>query len=1178
MSGLVLNFLAASALTTAAPDPSALDVMWRTPSVDAAGSMPIGNGEVVLNVWVEADTGDLLFYVARTDALSEISRFLKLGRVRVHFEPSPWKHAADFRQRLNLKDGRIEVSGGGTDLRLFVDSRADVVHVTGRSVKPVSVRATVENWRNRARALPPEEERSAWTVHDGPFPKVESADVFVPETDRLVWYHRNETSVVPRIWENQSLKGLPGTFDPILHRTFGGLLEGEGFVRADDRGLVREGKSFALRLATACAQTRTVKDWRAKLATVAAGSNDANPAQRRTAKWWKEFWNRSWVRVEGDRAPAEVPQNAHPFRIGVDSVGGNVFPGKFLMVSWWDHPIRPNRIAELAATQGLVPGEATAHWSAPPTPMPKAGDQEVKSLGGFTVDAWIRPEGNRPGRIVDKLTAGANDGFLFDTHPGDALRLIVGDLTLVAPKCVAPNEWQHVAATYDAATGEAAIYRNGKRVAHRPADEGSPVTRGYTLQRFVQACQGRGAFPAKFNGGFYSVEPAAMGMPFDADWRQWGDCFWFQNQRHLVHPMFAAGDAEQSDPFFRLYESAVPLAESRTRRYHGAEGAYFPETMTAFGTYSGGDYGWNREGLQPKDVQCPWWDDAWNQGPELVALMLDRWDYTRDRKFLAERVLPMAETTLRYFDTRFRKDAQGRIVLDPTQVVETYWTDVVNDMPTVAGLIEVTERLTVLPANLVPKDKAAFFARMRAACPELPLEEGESGRELAPAQKYDPRTSNVENGELYGVWPFRLVQLGRPQRIEEARRAYAHRKNRLDTGWGYDGNVAALLGMTEEAARILRVKAANSHPAYRWPATWGPNFDWLPDQNHGGNLLNTANLMLLQADSIEAGGAIRLLPAWPQGWDVDFKLHAPGRTTVRCVYRAGEIVELEITPASRAKDVVLPPFVRRDRPVASAHNGGSMLLAGKKGLVFGVTNRHSIGWSIAQAASDHGAKVALGVQNERMLGGVQRLLEEDPRYETVLVDFSDDEQLVGLPDQVRALYPDGVDFIVHSVAYALREELEGQFIHTSREGFRIALDVSAYSFVALCRTLEPLMRDDASIVCLSYLGSTRAAGNYNVMGVAKAALESSARYLALDLGGRGIRVNVLSPGPINTVSARGVKGLSAKIEHVRERAPLKRPAEQAEVAGSAVYYLSDLSRGVTGQIVFIDGGYNMVGP
>ncbi len=136
--------------------------------------------------------------------------------------------------------------------------------------------------------------------------------------------------------------------------------------------------------------------------------------------------------------------------------------------------------------------------------------------------------------------------------------------------------------------------------------------------------------------------------------------------------------------------------------------------------------------------------------------------------------------------------------------------------------------------------------------------------------------------------------------MEEAVAAYTHRFNHLDVGWGYDGSCAAVLGMTDEAARILKVKAANSHPAYRWPATWGPNFDWLPDQDHGSNLLETTQLMLLQAD----GDTLRLLPAWPKNWDVHFKLHAPHRTTVECVYRNGRIEQLRVEPASRQKDVV----------------------------------------------------------------------------------------------------------------------------------------------------------------------------------------------------------------------------------------------------------------------------------
>jgi enoyl-[acyl-carrier protein] reductase I len=201
---------------------------------------------------------------------------------------------------------------------------------------------------------------------------------------------------------------------------------------------------------------------------------------------------------------------------------------------------------------------------------------------------------------------------------------------------------------------------------------------------------------------------------------------------------------------------------------------------------------------------------------------------------------------------------------------------------------------------------------------------------------------------------------------------------------------------------------------------------------------------------------------------------------------------------------------------------------------------------------------------------------DDVRYKVLTCDFSFEEQLDDLAREVAATYGK-IDFLVHSAAFANREDLAGRFIDTSREGFKTALDISCFSLVALCRTLEPLMNDDASVIALSYLGSTRAVGNYNVMGVAKAALESSVRYLAGDLGGRGIRVNTLSPGPINTVAARGVKGLGEMIEYVHDRAPLKREFGQAEVGVNAVYLLSDLSKGVTGQVIYIDNGYNIVG-
>ncbi len=254
-----------------------------------------------------------------------------------------------------------------------------------------------------------------------------------------------------------------------------------------------------------------------------------------------------------------------------------------------------------------------------------------------------------------------------------------------------------------------------------------------------------------------------------------------------------------------------------------------------------------------------------------------------------------------------------------------------------------------------------------------------------------------------------------------------------------------------------------------------------------------------------------------------------------------------------------------------------MLLQGKKGLVLSVTNDKSIGWAIAEAAVEHGAQVGLGVQHDRMRERVAPLIEGNSAYKLFECDFMIDDQVAQLAKDVAAAYGK-IDFLVHSAAFANKEDLMGDFIKTSEEGFAVALTVSAYSLVKLCRALEPVMNDGGSVMTLSYLGSTRAVGNYNVMGVAKAALEAEVRYLSFDMGKRGIRVNTLSPGPINTVAARGVRGLLEMIEYVHERAPLKGAEFGAkEVGGSAVYLMSDLSKGVTGQIIYIDNGYNIVG-
>jgi hypothetical protein len=433
------------------------------------------------------------------------------------------------------------------------------------------------------------------------------------------------------------------------------------------------------------------------------------------------------------------------------------------------------------------------------------------------------------------------------------------------------------------------------------------LTQAYQLQRWVQQCGGSGPYPIKFNGSIFTIEPVAIGgQPWNADWRRWGGDFWWQNTRLPYHAMLAAGDFEQMEPLFEMYRAMLPLCRERARHYHGVDGAYFPETATHFGTYSNGDYGWNREGHAPNEVLCPWWQWAWNQGLELVALMFDRNAHAPSEWFARERIVPLARDVLAYFDTRFERDAHGKLVITPTQALETHWHGVVNDMPCVAGLRDVCARLLALPMSLGSAPDRALWQRMLDAAPELPLETRDGRRVLAPAAKYDPSRQNCETPELYAVWPFRLAGPGRVLEAE-ARAAYEMRHDRFEHGWPQDGTDAALLGMTDEAKRILVAKLGNSHPKLRFPAMWGPNFDWLPDQCHGSNLMLLAQSMLLQ----ERGGKLVLLPAWPREWDVSFRLHAPGATTVEAEVTGGRVTRLVVEPASRRADVVVSaPFVQ----------------------------------------------------------------------------------------------------------------------------------------------------------------------------------------------------------------------------------------------------------------------------
>ena len=948
------------ALLAADDDLKTLDsqnVVWTSPSENAAGAMPLGNGELGVNLWAEPD-GDLLLLISRTDAWSECCRLLKIGRVRLSITPNPFAQGTPFRQELKLRDGRVEIAAGAgagaVRLQVFVEADRPVIHVAGQSTSSVEVKATLENWRTGKRVLQGGELGSSWTMLGAPktIEVWESGDtVAAGPQNAVVWYHRNAWSAVPVTLKHQGLEAAADKLhDPLARRTFGGWMAGQGLVN-DGRTTLRSERpvrQFALKIAAHASQPETARQWIAEAQTLLSQSPEEPVAAEQTSRWWHEFWRRSWIFVEEGDESVAVPTNSHPLRLGADAHGGSRFSGLMSRASVYQRALREAEIETLASVgpgrEAAVRDGLIATWSLGAlkdgqVPSAVPGGPGVKAVGpiatidesgipaarfdggflevgadprlgfsrGFTQEAWIRLKpGAAAARIFDKITPGGADGFLLDTLDKFVLRLIVGHETMSQQAVLTPGKWIHVAATFDPASGARWLFVDGKPVAgsgsvgQTPCP--SPITRAYVLQRWMMACAGRGNYPIKFNGSIFTVEPKVSGVKedFNPDWRRWGDCYWWQNTRLPYAPMPASGDFEMMKPLFRMFRQVTPICAARAEIYNKVKGVYFPETMTMFGTYSNADYGWNRKGHEPNEVVSPWWRYAWQQGLELLVLMLDYYEYTGDTAFLNDELLPMAREVLLYFDTRFSRDGSGRLAIRPTQAVETYWFDVVNDTPSVAGLNDVLQRLLALPGKDLPAADRESWKKLRAATPPVPLRTDAGKTFILPAQQFNPKRSNCENPELYAIWPFRCIGLGSGS-VDVGRETFGRRGNKSMAGWSYDGQCAALLGMTDEVRRQIVAKARNSNPKHRFPAIWGPNYDWLPDQCHGGNLMFTLQCMVMQSQ----GDKIYVLPAWPKNWNVRFLLHAPRQTTVLCVYRNGKLEQLEVTPPSRAKDVIV---------------------------------------------------------------------------------------------------------------------------------------------------------------------------------------------------------------------------------------------------------------------------------
>lgn len=436
-----------------------------------------------------------------------------------------------------------------------------------------------------------------------------------------------------------------------------------------------------------------------------------------------------------------------------------------------------------------------------------------------------------------------------------------------------------------------------KSYIHLDGDEGARnLCRGYYLQRWITVCGGRGNYPIKFNGSIFTVNDDTYDDP---DYRRWGGCYWFQNTRLPYWPMFASGDFELMKPLFKMFMNTLELARFRTKKYFDHEGVFFPETMSSWGTYDNGDYGWGyrREGEPGEPTVNKFIRFLYSGSLELLAMMLDYYNYTKDEGFLKNELTIMSKEILLWWEKHWPRNENGKLHMYPSYACESFW-NCTNPTPDVAGLIWCLDGL--LSIGRFDSELVDRWRHFREILPELPTTKVDGVEMVAVAEGELPKRTNSENPELYAVFPFRIFGLGKKD-IELALRAFNNRGVKSNVGWRQDETQAAYLGLTETASEFLVGRAKTKHKESRFPAFWGPNFDWIPDQDHGGNLCMGLQAMILQADD----GEIRVLPSWPEKWDVHFKLHAPDNTIVEGGYVKGELQSLILSPEERMDDVIL---------------------------------------------------------------------------------------------------------------------------------------------------------------------------------------------------------------------------------------------------------------------------------
>ena len=723
------------------------NVVWTSPSKDYNGTMPIGNGDIGANVWVEP-TGDLIFYLSKTDAWSgggPDPELLKLGRFRVRLDKPLFQEGAAFRQELDLKTGSITINASVGEMkrsiRFWIDANRPVVHLDIQSSQPCTAEIALESWRAEGKYLRGGSQK----------------DIILPADGQTVrWYQRNVHSIFKDNMKNQHMGDVVDQFpDPLINRTFGGVISGKGLKSKDDKTLATTApvENIEIQIHPLTAQTKTADEWLLQLEeqrkTVdAAPKSEAWEAH---VKWWRSFWQRSWIDVTPS---AETAQN------------------------------------------------------------------------------------------------NSNEAF--------------------------------------------------------------EVSQAYTLQRWIQACAGRGAYPIKFNGSLFTVDAVDAFWKFPEgeyagpDYMRWGGPYWFQNTRLIYWPMVASGDYDQMAPLFTMYRNMLPLLKERARRYFGHDGVHFSETTEIWGLNRDVCFGKNNPGFYPTSTYMKY---NWDCGLELSTMLLAYYQHTQDQAFVGETLLPIADQVVTFYEQHYQRDKDGKLHIYPSQALET-WQNTENPTPVLAGMRVVLAGLLALPESLTTSEQRKRWTRVLGEIREVPIAEEAGKKWIKPAHVFSDK-KNAEHPELYAVFPYPIYGVGKPD-LEIGLETFARRANKRTGGWQQDAIQAALLGQTADAKSFLLQNITTENlmggdnekakrPDSRFPAFWGPNFDWIPDQCNGSVILSTLQYMLMQTD----GKKILLLPAWPAEWNADFKLHAPYNTTVEGRVVNGEVIDLKVIPESRQKDVII---------------------------------------------------------------------------------------------------------------------------------------------------------------------------------------------------------------------------------------------------------------------------------